>query len=843
MRGADPHTLDAVAPSRKLLSPESQPNPDTNPNADTNPNPDTQYTSWERGITRKEIIKTLQTFCIDDLNEVPDGELKELYVDFWQDQHVREFTAKWVIETVGKQPPIAQQPEAQADMDVDPPEERKLTPSQRRNRRCRRSKSKQNSPTPSSAPVPSSAGANHLTPSMPAEAPALAAAPAAALAPTLASAQAQAQAPVASTHPDSAGLDADGTATQPTSDDKNGPPPIKPLRKRKLPVTALSPPASNANSEAESENALPPREAVTLRLSYPDKPRPICGTSNLRWSTSQPRPPASQSQLPTSQPCPPRSRPRPPTSQSSAPASQPSQPRQPSEVTEEVPETDPKILAERVPRARPATYSGTRSHIGSRLYPLDPKQAPIDYASWRESVCARPPLNLSAGAGPSNSSIQPVAPTPNHAQSDQSKRKADLAAKGDAAKVTFHKMANPSDPVTDAQRDMIRNGHRRLKAMASTVVGREERKKKRLPARARAGGSSRHTGINAWAHRGDDNNDDDNDKDKEAEDQGDDNNDDENEDENTRHEERILAKSGRSQKPVTNDLKGRVRAAATVAKLLLYLYAVVFGPYLKRETYLLWSELVYKIAWYYVYPKLPFEKPLQIVYILMVNNLASLKCNAKVAGRAILEPVFGLLRPAMTRADINRNLNILQYIYPLRFHCTDARPRTGHFEGLIIPRAIAAILFYGKSLVSVLFHEYLNPIPVITLTCILTVIEFCLSEWMVLGSEGIHTPRKLSQVGQNRMQNMWLSQMENIRRFQANTRGRLNRLSADWFKYAIVYSGASITNDDTTDLQNLFNTTEFRPATPEPDSPPPESHHYGSSLNPHKRRHNPPSNS
>ncbi|KAG8707423.1 hypothetical protein FRC09_001831 [Ceratobasidium sp. 395] len=551
---------------------------------------------------------------------------------------------------VDKQPPPAQQPEVRVDTDVDPPEEHK--------------------------------------------------------------AQAQAQAPVASTHPNPAGHSAGpdtGTATQPTLlDDKNAPPPIKPLRKHKLPITALSLPASNANFEAKSENALPPRETMTLWLSYPNKPRPIHSASNLCRSTSQPclpvsqpHPPTSQPSLPTSQQCPPTSQQRPPTSQSSPPASQPVHTSQPSEVTEEVPETDPKILAERVPRYWPATYSGTCLHIGS-LYPLDPKKTPLDYASWRQSVHARPPLNLPS---PSNPSSQPVAPTLNLPQSDQTKRKVTLATKQDAAKAMLNETINPSDPVTDVQCNMICDGHCCLKAMASTIVGCKERKKKLLPACSCASGSSRHTGIDSWAHRGDDNN-----NDEEAEDQGIDNND-ENEDKNTKHQERIL---------------------------------------------------------------------------LMVNNLASLRCNAKIVGRALLKPVFGLLRPAMTRANIDHNLDILQHIYLLQFHCTDPQARTGHYEGLIIPHAIAAILFYGESSVVVSIKAGIN---------------FCLSEWMVPGSKGIRMAQKLSQVSQGGMQNMWLSHMENIRWFQAGTGACLNRLSTDWFKYAL------------------------------------------SSLNPRKRHCNPPSNS
>ncbi|KAG8730221.1 hypothetical protein FRC12_020411 [Ceratobasidium sp. 428] len=701
----------------RAITPESQPNPNPGPGPDTDPNTnlDSQYTWWERPVTREEIINAIQEYHDYDLSALSDSDLANVYNEFWQDERVREFVKQNATQT-GAEPPPAQQPEAEADMDLDPHKEYEkmllaqpdplLSKSQRRRRR--RSKSKQTSPTPPSASMPDAsrapAGANNLMSPTPAPVSAPVRPPAPA--PASASGQTQGvQAPIAPTHADSAGLGVDGTATQPSSDDENGPPPIKRSRTHQLPVTALSQPSSNAASKHESENALPPRD--TLQLRYPSHPR---------QPSSRPRP---RPRLPTTQPSPPATQPSPPASQPRLPTSQPRQTSEPFE--EEVPETDAEILAERAPRTQPVTYSGARSHVRSNLYPIDPKTAALhDYSSWRESVRARPPLNLSAG-----SSNRPVASTSNLPQSDQTRRKADLVAKRDAAKATLNEMVNPSDPVKDAQRDMLRDGHRRLKAMASTVVGREERKKKPLPSRARAGGSSGQAATNAWAHRGDR----DDDEDEDGEEQDDENEDDENEDENARHDERILVKNGRARKPVTNDLKGRSRAAATIAKLLLYLYVVVFGPYLERETYLLWSELVYEIAWYYVYPKLPFEKPLEIVYAIMVNNLASFKCNAKLIGRTIVEPIFGLLRSAMTRADIDHNLDILRYIYPLRFHCTNPRGRRGHYESLIIPRAIAAILFYGESSVGMLFHEYLDPIPTITLAYILTVVSIYSQCW------------------------------------------------------------------------------------------------------------------
>ncbi|KAG8780465.1 hypothetical protein FRC12_022988 [Ceratobasidium sp. 428] len=271
-----------------------------------------------------------------------------------------------------------------------------------------------------------------------------------------------------------------------------------------------------------------------------------------------------------------------------------------------------------------------------------------------------------------------------------------------------------------------------------------------------------------------------------------------------------------------SDLKGRARHAGMLAKILMFIYVIVYGPYCERETYLMWAQLVYEIAWYYVYPKLRFEKPPKIMWAIMVNNISTMKCNFKLAIRAILEPVFGLLRPAMTRADIDHNLDILRYIYPLRFHCTDPWARRGHFLGIIIPRALSAGLFFGDSTPGVLFHDYLDPIPDVTLAFVLTNIQFCLSEWMTPTAQGIHTPRKLSEVGQKGMRSMFLSHMENICLYRTKANSRLDRLGIDWFKYAIVYSGASIDDDDDDNLQNIFDVNEFQESTPEPEIPRPE---------------------
>lgn len=65
----------------------------------------------------------------------------------------------------------------------------------------------------------------------------------------------------------------------------------------------------------------------------------------------------------------------------------------------------------------------------------------------------------------------------------------------------------------------------------------------------------------------------------------------------------------RKKKPLMSDREGRAQQVVTMAKLLLFAYVVVFGPYLTHETYLAWAPLIYKLAWYQEFPELVFEPP------------------------------------------------------------------------------------------------------------------------------------------------------------------------------------------------------------------------------------------
>lgn len=76
-----------------------------------------------------------------------------------------------------------------------------------------------------------------------------------------------------------------------------------------------------------------------------------------------------------------------------------------------------------------------------------------------------------------------------------------------------------------------------------------------------------------------------------------------------------------------SDLQGRTRQVTTMAKLLLFCYAVVFGPYLTRETYLAWAPLIYELAWHQEFPELTYEEPPMGTYDLVSKRYKPLSFN------------------------------------------------------------------------------------------------------------------------------------------------------------------------------------------------------------------------
>ncbi|KAG9126220.1 hypothetical protein FRC07_004395 [Ceratobasidium sp. 392] len=395
------------------------------------------------------------------------------------------------------------------------------------------------------------------------------------------------------------------TTTQDSDEDANGPPPIKCSHIQWRTPTMLTLVDSGTAMEPKSNKPLKPLPPE-LQLCYPSR------------AVSKPRAPGHH----------------------------------PAEDSKPVPETNPKILAERVPRyqpsvptssqlsaaatsqpsatatsqpnasapSQPCTCGGAQSHIGGSN-PSYPTPNHNHSSSGHESVqdhANQHPLPLPA-TRPLPQPARTNSPAL-HRQSSYPKRCATVTAKRQAIKKQLEQMANPPTPKVDAQKNVLNDMHACLKTLAKAIVGRLEPAKKPKPSKkAHAGPSSHCTGcILSQVEEGQE------------------------------RLEALQAEEGKEDKDEEEE-DAEQRAANTHA-----------------------------------------------------------------------EASITLIKPTLTQADIEHNLNVLWYIYPSQFHRTNVRHCTSHYKRIIVPHTIAVALFYGKNSVGVLFHEYFNPIPAAVLAFILT---------------------------------------------------------------------------------------------------------------------------
>ncbi|QRV96408.1 Formin-like protein 20 [Ceratobasidium sp. AG-Ba] len=510
--------------------------------------------------------------------------------------------------------------------------------------------------------------------------------------------------------------------------------------------------------------------------------------------------------------------------------------------TEVVPETDAEILAERLPRYTNArTYDNSRSHASNYSRP-----GPYYFGtelSWRDPLRAHDSNVSHASIHASSShSRRPRSSSPEHAPAQNKRQRSNHknqhgasssparrrpkrhsrlqdpnpSGRKEDAMDRLDQTINPRHPEADARHDMVANAKDRLKGMTATVMGRRDRPREsghRHTSRRHAANMRSNSDVATRRPSDEDDNGDEDGHGTDHDEVG-------AEEDDHELEESTMAVSiccqmvrtlmpiqgtGRKPKPRTNHLKGRARHVIIIAKLLLWIYILVFGPFLARETYLLWAPLVYEIAWYHVFPKLPYTVPPNIAFPIMVDNLASLKCNAKLACRPIVEFIFKLRNPPLNYEDLDWNLNIMRWIYPLRFHCTDPRRRRGHYQSIIIPRVLSAILFSGENSVGILFHEFFDPLPIPLIAFILSIIQFCLSEW----TTGRYKPRDLKLTGPDGLLRMYGNHVQNLKNYQRVAGPEFDNLRQEWVNYAVTYSGASLDNTDP-ELDNLFDLDEFR---------------------------------
>ncbi|KAG8730499.1 hypothetical protein FRC10_002648 [Ceratobasidium sp. 414] len=113
----------------------------------------------------------------------------------------------------------------------------------------------------------------------------------------------------------------------------------------------------------------------------------------------------------------------------------------------------------------------------------------------------------------------------------------------------------------------------------------------------------------------------------------------------------------------------------------------------------------------------------------------------------------------------------------------------GHYESSLLTKAIAAALFGGPYSVGITFHDYFEPMPLITVTFILANMQFCIEQW----ETGQWVPRDLST---SDMLNKYVVHLQGLKEARAAAQGRMGHLQDHWFDFGFhVHPDTPISDD------------------------------------------------
>ncbi|KAG8700538.1 hypothetical protein FRC09_005894 [Ceratobasidium sp. 395] len=264
----------------------------------------------------------------------------------------------------------------------------------------------------------------------------------------------------------------------------------------------------------------------------------------------------------------------------------------------------------------------------------------------------------------------------------------------------------------------------------------------------------------------------------------------------------------RKRKPSARDLFGYEREIISAAKLHLLAYSLKEGAIQTRGTFSTWADKCWMKTMREVLPGLKPTTPTLDIKQIMINGLATGRGRFKDPIRPLVQYELGLLKPAMTPEEINHNLEVFARVHPNTFHCTQFDPPYGHYESTLLTHAIAATMFGHPGAVGVVYQNYFNPIPLVTVAFVLAITQFCLEEWRT----GQFKPRDLSMTD---LLNKYVAHLRGLKEARAAAHLRMERLQQHWFDFGMDYSGSSRPSQKYS--QPVTLRSDVRPDTPESD--------------------------
>ncbi|KAF8593926.1 hypothetical protein BDV93DRAFT_516183 [Ceratobasidium sp. AG-I] len=315
----------------------------------------------------------------------------------------------------------------------------------------------------------------------------------------------------------------------------------------------------------------------------------------------------------------------------------------------------------------------------------------------------------------------------------------------------------------------------------------------------------------------------------------------------------------RKQKPLARDLLGVIGQVVTVAKIHLFVYALIQGIYQTHATFLRWAVAMHEATWEMELPTTPYTRANQDVFEIMVNNLATLRGRLKERICAFVESNAEFRHSRNNQRTIQENLSEVQLVT----YC----PRSGHYENPELGHCIAVLLFYGPSSPGLMYPNYFIDMPLTVVAFALALWQFGLEEWCNgwhlngdliskmgaeggtwglgmsgAGSLGLVEPQLskwsshvtdlakhgtvtvdlqmqvLLMLGKASMREKYEGQLSGLKQLRDVAPRRMEKLQRQWCKYIKEYSGASFKTPQELAAQSSTQNSEMRLDTPEPDA-------------------------
>ncbi|KAG8722179.1 hypothetical protein FRC11_002760 [Ceratobasidium sp. 423] len=256
---------------------------------------------------------------------------------------------------------------------------------------------------------------------------------------------------------------------------------------------------------------------------------------------------------------------------------------------------------------------------------------------------------------------------------------------------------------------------------------------------------------------------------------------------------------------------GELWRPSAILDLLTYIRAK--GPYKTRHTNLVWALEVVQHTWARDLPGVLPETPDLNALKLLAAHAAWLHGLVRDRLRQLVVFMYGLHCLPANEAQQWENEQIIARVLPNAFHCFDIlQPRSRQYEHPILQHAIAVALFYLPDAIGAVYHMYFDPMPLPTVTFILTTIQFCLEEHL----EWETGTFKAKELHADCQYNTYCVHLRGLQQYDTIANAHLMCFRQRWFQFVIASVVVPAQTQEVTNAANvcpdmLINTPESSP--------------------------------